>query len=196
MKLKRQPRPPQRRAPRKARGARAARSGATPRGRQARRPGIPLRRRIGRRLPSIRRLLAGLGAAAAAAALVALVSGPWLRVTDVTWAGEQFTTQRDLERVLEQQRGTSLLAVDTRSLRERLEQLPAVAEATVTASLPGRLQVTIVEREASVRVGDLVRAAARRGGRHAVRGARARCNPRCRCVGPPARRRRACRCRA
>ena len=42
-----------------------------------------------------RRLLAGLGAAAAAAGLVALVSGPWLRVTDVTWAGEQFTAQRD-----------------------------------------------------------------------------------------------------
>ena len=149
MKLKRQPSPPQRRAPRTTRGARAAKSGATPRGRQARRPGIPLRRRIGRRMPSIRRLLAGLGAAAAAAGLVALVGGPWLRVTDVTWAGEQFTAQRDLERVLERQRGTSLLAVDTRALRERLERLPAVAEATVTASLPGHLQVSIVEREAA-----------------------------------------------
>ena len=100
-------------------------------------------------MPSIRRLLAGLGAAAAAAGLVALVGGPWLRVTDVTWAGEQFTAQRDLERVLERQRGTSLLAVDTRALRERLERLPAVAEATVTASLPGHLQVSIVEREAA-----------------------------------------------
>lgn len=149
MKLRRQPRPQPRRVPRATRGARSGRTGATPRGRQARRPGVPLRRRIGGRLPSIRRLLAGLGAAAAAASLVALLAGPWLRVTDVTWAGEQFTTQRDLERVLDRQRGTSLLAVDTRSLRERLERLPAVAQATVSASLPGRLEVTIVEREAT-----------------------------------------------
>jgi cell division septal protein FtsQ len=149
MKLKRQPRPQPRRAPRASRGGRSSRGGSSPRGRQARRPGVPLRRRIGGRLPSIRRLLAGLGAAAAAAGLVALVSGPWLRVTEVTWAGEQFTAQRDLERVLDRQRGTSLLAVDTRSLRDRLERLPAVAEATVSASLPGRLEVTIVEREAA-----------------------------------------------
>ena len=149
MKLKQQPRPQPRRAARTSRGARSARTGATPRGRQARRPGVPLRRRIGGRLPSIRRLLAGLGAAAAAAGLVALLGGPWLQVTEVTWAGEQFTAQRDLERLLERQRGASLLAVDTRSLSERLERLPAVAEATVTASLPGRLDVTIVERQAT-----------------------------------------------
>jgi cell division septal protein FtsQ len=145
MKLKRQTRPRPRRPARA--GRKAARSGATPRGRQANRPGIPLRRRIGKRLPSIRRLLAGLGAAAVAAGLVALLSGPWLRVTDVTWAGEQFTAQRELARLLDRQRGTSVLAVDTRSLRERLERLPAVAEATVVASLSGRLEVTIVERE-------------------------------------------------
>ena len=145
MKLKRQTRP---RPTRPARsGRRAARSGSTPRGRQASRPGIPLRRRIGKRMPSIRRLLAGLGAAAVAAGLVALLSGPWLRVTDVTWAGEQFTAERELARLLDRQRGTSVLAVDTRSLRERLERLPAVAEATVEASLTGRLEVTIVERE-------------------------------------------------
>ncbi|HYI65735.1 MAG TPA: FtsQ-type POTRA domain-containing protein [Candidatus Limnocylindrales bacterium] len=149
MKLKRQLRPQPRRAPRTGRGARAARTGATPRGRQARRPGTPLRRRIGGRLPSIRRLLAGLGAVAAAAGLVALLGGPWLQVTQVTWAGEQFTAARDLERVLDGQRGTSLLAVDTGSLRSRIERLPAVSEATVTASLPGRLEVTIVEHEAA-----------------------------------------------
>jgi hypothetical protein len=102
---------------------------------------------MGKRLPSIRRLLAGLGAAAVAAGLVALLGGPWLRVTDVTWAGEQFTAQRDLARLLEHERGTSILAVDTRSLRERIERLPAVAEARVVASVFGRLDVTIVERE-------------------------------------------------
>ena len=147
MKLKRQPRPLPRRVPRT--GRRAARPGAKPRGRQARRPGTPLRARIGRRLPSIRRLIAGFGAAAVAASLVALVGGPWLRVTEVTWAGDQFTTEQDLAGLLQRQRGASVLAVDTRSLRERLELLPAVAEATVVASLTGRLEVTIVEREAA-----------------------------------------------
>ena len=151
MKLKSQPRP--RRRPsgtvRSTRSSTGIRGAARSRGRGARRPGVPLRQRIGPRLPSFRRLLAGLGAAAAVAGLVALLGGPWLRVTEVTWAGEQFTARRDLQRVLERQRGTSVLAVDTRSLRERLERLPAVAEATVTASLPGRVEVTIVEREAA-----------------------------------------------
>ena len=149
MKLKPQPRPKPRRAASTSRRGRSARGGATPRGRQARRPGVSLRRRLGGRLPSFRRVLAGFGAAAAAASLVALVVGPWLQVTEVGWAGERFTAQRDLEGLLERQRGTSLLAVDTRSLGERLERLPAVADATVVASLPGRLEVTIVEREAA-----------------------------------------------
>ena len=97
----------------------------------------------------MRRLLAGLAATAAAAGLVALLDGPWLRVTEVTWTGEAFTTQRDLERILDRQRGTSVLAVDTGHLRERLERLPAVAAAVVSASLPGRVDVTIVEHEAA-----------------------------------------------
>jgi len=149
MKLKSQTRPQPNRSPRTPRGAAAKQNGAKPRGRGARRTGVPLRRRIGAHLPSIRRVLAGLGAAAAAAALVALLSGPWLRVTDVTWAGEQFTGERELRRLLDRQRGTSVLAVDTRALGELLERLPAVASATVRASLPGRVDVTIVEREAA-----------------------------------------------
>ncbi|MGI8658003.1 MAG: hypothetical protein ACR2K4_04430, partial [Candidatus Limnocylindria bacterium] len=63
MKLKpQQPRPERRRTPRPTRGAAKARAGSRGRGKQARRPGVPLRTRIGRRLPSIRRLLAGVGA--------------------------------------------------------------------------------------------------------------------------------------
>jgi hypothetical protein len=96
-------------------------------------------------MPSIRRVLAGLGAVAAAAGLIALLNGPWLRVTEVTWAGERFTAEGDLERLLEPQRGTSVLAIDTRSLGERLGRLPAVAEATVIASLPGHVSVSIEE---------------------------------------------------
>jgi cell division septal protein FtsQ len=119
------------------------------RGRGARRPGVPLGRRLSGRLPSIRRVLAGLGAVACAAGLVALVMGPWLRVTDVTWAGEQFTPSRDLARVLDRQRGVSLMALDTGALRDQLARLPAVADATVSTSLPGRVEVAIVEREAA-----------------------------------------------
>lgn len=117
------------------------------RGRGARRPGVPFRRRLAGRLPSIRRVLAGLGAVACAAALIALVMGPWLRVTEVTWAGEQFTPTRDLQRVLDRQRGISLLALDTGALRDQLARLPAVADAAVTTSLPGRVEVAIIERQ-------------------------------------------------
>lgn len=150
MKLKPQIRSLPRRVPRPGRGASASRNPAKPqRGRGARRPGTPLRLRIGRRVPSVRRILAGLGAAAVVAGLIALLGGPWLRVTDVTWAGDRFTPSEDLERLLDDQRGTSVLAIDTRSLGERLERLPAVADARVTASLPGHVDVTIVEHEAA-----------------------------------------------
>lgn len=147
MKLKPQPKPVRRRAGRSLRGG--SRAGTRGRGRGARRPGAPLRQRMAGRLPSIRRVLAGLGAVACAAALMALLTGPWLRVTEVTWAGEHFTQARDLERLLSRQRGMSLLAVDTGALRDGLTRLPAVAEAAVSASLPGRIDVAIVEREAA-----------------------------------------------
>ena len=148
MKLRRQPRlVPRRRS--KGAGRRAGARPSRGPGRMARRPGVPLRRRLAGRLPSLRRMITALGAVAATAALAWLVTGPWLRVTDVTWAGERYTESRDLERLLDRQRGVSLLAVDTRALRDRLATLPAVAEARVTTALPGRLEVTIVEREAA-----------------------------------------------
>ena len=145
MRLKPQPRP-QRRAPKARHGGRG-RSAARSRGRGARRPGVPLRQRLAGRLPSLRRIATGLGAVAAAGALVALLSGPWLRVTEVTWGGEHLTAGRDLERLLDRQEGASLLSLDTGAIRERVEMLPAVASASVTATLPGRLEVAIVERE-------------------------------------------------
>jgi cell division septal protein FtsQ len=146
MKLKPQPRAPKPRRPtRPARSRpRVSSRGA---GRQARRPGTPLRRRVGARLPSIRRVLAGVGAIAAAAVLVALLNGPWLRVTEVAWAGERYTADADLRDALQAHRGASLLAVDTRALREELERLPAVQRATVTAGIGGRLEATVIERE-------------------------------------------------
>ena len=145
MKLKSQPKVVRRRAGRTPRAG--SKAGTRGRGRGARRPGTPFRQRMAGRLPSIRRVLAALGAVASAAVLVALVAGPWLRVTEVTWAGEHFTPTRHIERLVSTQRGVSLLALDTGAMRDALARLPAVAEASVSASLPGRVEVAIVERE-------------------------------------------------
>ena len=120
----------------------AARGG----GRQARRPGVPLRRRVGRHLPSIRRALAAVGAVAAIAGLVAALNGPWLRVTAVGWSGEARTAAAQLAAVLDPQRGASVLAVDTASLRQSLEAIPSVETARVETDLLGSVHATITER--------------------------------------------------
>ena len=148
MKLKPQPRAPRRPSRPSRRGA--TRAGARPRGRQARRPGVPLRHRLAGRLPSLRRLLAVVGAAAVAGGLVALLNGPWLQVAAIGWKGGTYTLAADVEAVLGEARGRSVLAVDTRGLRDRLEELPSVAEATVSASLTGRVEATVVERDAAL----------------------------------------------
>jgi len=104
-----------------------------------------MRRRLGASLPSIRRVLAAVGAVAAAAVLIALLNGPWLRVTDIAWAGERNTASSDLERLLGAGRGVSALVVDSDALEASLEALPAVAEAHVEVSLDGRVDATIIE---------------------------------------------------
>jgi cell division septal protein FtsQ len=148
MKLKPQPPAPRRAARTGRRGA--TRVGPRPRGRGARRPGVPLRQRLSRRLPSIRRLLAAVAAVAAVAALVALVNGPWLRVRAVTWEGGTYTLAVDVEDVLAGAQGSSILAVDTRAVAQRLRDLPSVADAAVTASLTGELRASVVEREVAL----------------------------------------------
>jgi cell division septal protein FtsQ len=148
MKLK--PQPP---LPRARRGAsRPARCGAGGggRGRQARRPGVPLRRRFSARIPSLRRVAAAVGMIAAVALLVWLVEGPWLRVSQVAWAGQHYTAADDLDALLTPQRGVSVLAVDTDALRARIERLPAVASAEVDASLTGRVEARVTERTAAI----------------------------------------------
>jgi cell division septal protein FtsQ len=145
MKLKPQRKPTRRASTGRRSGA--ARVGARSKGRGARRPGVPVRQRLARRLPSIRRLIAGVGAVAAVAGLVAVLNGPWLRVQQVTWDGAQYTDTAELASLLDGQQGMSVLAVDTRAIGDRLEGLPAVAEAAVAASLTGRVTATLVERE-------------------------------------------------
>ena len=145
MKLKPQPRPTRRASTGRRVGA--TRVGTRSKGRGARRPGVPVRQRLAKRLPSIRRLIAGVGAVAAVAGLVALLNGPWLRVQQVTWDGARYTDTAELASLLEGQQGASVLAVDTRAIGDRLERLPAVADAAVAASLTGRVTATLVERE-------------------------------------------------
>jgi cell division septal protein FtsQ len=145
MKLKPQPRPTRRTSTGRRSGA--SRAGARSKGRGARRPSVPIRQRLAKRMPSIRRLIAGLGAVAVAAGLVALLNGPWLRVGQVDWDGARFTDTAELASLLDGQEGASVLAVDTRAIGDRLERLPAVSEAAVTASLTGRVTATLVERE-------------------------------------------------
>ena len=149
MKLKPQPRPP-RATGRRGRPRGAQRVGPRPKGRQARRPGVPLRRRLTGRLPSIRRLLAAVAAVTAVAGLVVLLDGPWLRVSAVSWSGGTYTRGSAVERLLEEARGQSVLAVDTRALRASIEEVPSVAAADVTASLTGHVEAAVTEREVAV----------------------------------------------
>jgi hypothetical protein len=104
---------------------------------------------VSARLPSIRRVLAGFGAAALTAGLVALLSGPWLRVTELGWDGQSHTPVAELEEALTGALGTSALAVDTVALAARIHELPSVADATVAVSLTGRVTATVVEPEAA-----------------------------------------------
>jgi hypothetical protein len=114
-------------------------------GRQARRPGVSLRRRIGPRLPSLSRVLATAGAVAVVAGLVAALNGPWLRVSAVGWSGGSRTSDAELAALLDPQRGASVLAVDTRALARELEALPSVETARVSADLTGRVDAAITE---------------------------------------------------
>jgi cell division protein FtsQ len=144
MKLKPQPKP---RSPRRTTGSRRAMAKAPGRSRDrmARRPRVALRHRFATRLPSLGRLVAVLGAAAGIGVLVALAGGPWLRVADVAWEGDRYTPAGELEEALEAELGATILAVDTRALRDRIEALPGVAEARVAADLTGAVTASIVE---------------------------------------------------
>lgn len=79
--------------------------------------------------------------------LLALVNGPWLRVGYVAWAGDRFTPGYQLQRSLADLDGAALLTVDATRVEAALRELPAVAEARVTVTLPSSLTVTIIEKE-------------------------------------------------
>jgi hypothetical protein len=98
------------------------------------------------RLPSMGRVLAVLLFAVAVGGLVTLVNGPWLRVNAVTHVGERYTSSLALDQIMEGYRGVPLLSIDSDVLRQRLAELPAVADAKVDMRLPGELRVSISEK--------------------------------------------------
>ena len=113
----------------------------------AAKPRKPVRSRLAVRLPSRSRIGALLLFAALVAGLVTLVNGPWLRVTRTAHAGERYTPPEQLQAVLTGYLGRPLLSIDSAEIAALLAELPAVAEANVSARLPNGLQVTIVEKQ-------------------------------------------------
>ena len=132
--------------------AAASRPRAAPRrrgGAHATRPRQPLRRRVRRALPAPGRIAAGLLAALLAGGLLALINSPWLRVSQVVWAGERYTPAGQLERALASLDGTPVLTVDATGLAADLASLPAVSGARVEPLLPDTVRITIVEKVAA-----------------------------------------------
>ncbi len=113
----------------------------------ATKPRKPVRSRLAMRLPSRSRIAAFLVFAMLVAGLVTMVNGPWLRVAHTSHAGERYTPGEELQAVLAGYVGRPLLSLDSAEIAAQLVQLPAVAEADVSARLPDGLQVTIVEKE-------------------------------------------------
>lgn len=116
-------------------------------GSQAKRPRPSLLRRVANRLPSRGRLGAFLLALTLASTLLYLGKGPHLRVRDVDWSGTRFTSAAAVEEALAGVHGRSVLALDTSVVASRLRTLPSVADAQVQVALPGRVQVTIREKQ-------------------------------------------------
>lgn len=120
------------------------------RGGQARRPGRPVKQRLRARLPAAGRVTAVLLFTMLMAGSVTLLNGPWLRVSRVASAGAHFTPPAQLDQMLAQYDGASLLTLDSQGLAASLRALPAVADATVSAQLPDRLAVTLTEKPAAL----------------------------------------------
>lgn len=130
---------------RRASRARPVRGARPRRGTQARKPGVPIVRRVGGHLPSRGRLLAGLLAIGLVAGFVTLLNGPWLRVSSVEWHGRSLAAQRNLDDETAGITGQNALLVDSDALRRRIEAVPAVASARVDVRLPGSVAITLTE---------------------------------------------------
>jgi hypothetical protein len=116
-------------------------------GAHARRPRGAVTKRVARRLPSLGRSAAILLLAAFVAGLVAVVDGPWLRVSSIAVAGQRYTSAGQIADTTAGLEGQAVLMVDTAGLAERLRSLPAVADATVETVLPGEVRISVAEKE-------------------------------------------------
>jgi cell division septal protein FtsQ len=105
---------------------------------------------VRRALPARGRIAATLLTAVLVGGLLALIHGPWLRVSTVAWAGDRYTPATQLQRALAPLDGAALLTVDAAAVAARLQRLPAISRATVETLLPDTVRVHIVEKVATI----------------------------------------------
>ena len=119
----------------------------------------PAARQIGhvrRRNATVRRRSAGLSAIragamlamlASAAAIWGLVTSPVFGLDRLVIDGATLTDEAAVRTTIGVDLGTNLVTLDTGALAEKLEGLPTIRRAEVTAGLPGTLKVVIDERQ-------------------------------------------------
>lgn len=120
--------------------------------------GRPAARPVGhvrRRSTTVKRRSAGLTATraggalamiAAALAVYGLASSPVFGLDRLSTSGAALTGEAAVRAALHVPAGTNLVTLDTAKLVARLEALPTVRDADVTAALPGTLAVQLIER--------------------------------------------------
>jgi len=113
------------------------------------------RAQIRRRTPSVKRRSAGLTTVRAGALLAMVVAAlaayglansPVFGLARVSTTGTALTDDAAVRAALDVPRGANLVTLDTALLATRLEALPTVRSAAVSAALPDTLQIRVAER--------------------------------------------------
>ncbi len=104
---------------------------------------VAVQRDAGRR--RLRRLLVALAVLAVLSAAVGVVLSPLLAIDDIaiTGAGDR---AREVRAIVEDDRGSALLLLDTGAVADRVETLSWVARAQVERELPNTVRVTVTPR--------------------------------------------------
>jgi len=127
-----------------------------------RRPLSPRRRTFGRKLGFV--VFAGLSGALAFSVLTdggrhmramapflpeadEVLYWTGLRIDQVVVSGQRFTPDSDIFDALDLPNVRSLMSLDSRAARERVERLPWIATATISRIFPGSLRVHVTERK-------------------------------------------------
>jgi cell division protein FtsQ len=119
----------------------APRPAIDPRLRQRR---IDVRREEGRR--RLRRLLIGVGVAAALALVWAFTYSSFLDVDHIVVSGQAHATETEVRAAANIGRGQPMVYLDTEGAARRVEALPWVASASVRRSYPDTVRIDVVER--------------------------------------------------